>query len=73
MTYTRHRDTEETLQIIDTLDVATEKITEDELYKRFGMNDDFKSGTLTPWLRLKPKIWCLFEEPYSSNSAKALI
>lgn len=70
MTYTRHRDTQETLAIIDKLDVDTAKVTEEELYKRFGMFDAFRDGSLSTFERLKPKVWCLFEEPYSSRAAK---
>lgn len=78
MTYTRHRDTQETLQIIDRLDLDTERGAEDggdgeglqELYRRFGLEDRFLAGTLSPWQRLRPRAWCLFEEINSSTAAR---
>ncbi|XP_030745284.1 potassium voltage-gated channel protein Shaw-like isoform X2 [Sitophilus oryzae] len=36
----------------------------------FGYEEAYHAGTLTRWQRLKPKIWALFDEPYSSASAK---
>lgn len=45
-------------------------MTEEELAKKFGFEESYRSGKLTTWQRLKPKIWLLFDEPYSSNAAK---
>lgn len=36
----------------------------------FGYEEAYHAGTLTRWQKLKPKIWALFDEPYSSSSAK---
>ena len=71
MTYTQHRDTQDTLAVLDRLDLDTEKLTEEDIAKRFGWDDDprYLSGRL-PWFRrLQPKLWQLFDEPYSSNAA----
>ena len=38
--------------------------------KKFGLEDEFQSGDLTCWQRIKPRIWATFEEPYSSTFAK---
>jgi len=70
MTYTTHRDTQETLQILDGLDLDTDKPTEEDIMKKFGLEDEFQSGELTCWQRIKPRIWSTFEEPYSSTFAK---
>jgi potassium voltage-gated channel Shaw-related subfamily C protein 1 len=71
MTYTRHRDTQETLQILDRLDLDTDKQTEDDILKKFKLNDKYSSlDEVAPWRRIKPKVWALVEEPYSSTAAK---
>lgn len=70
MTYTCHRETQQTLAILDTLDMDAANMTEEELAKKFGYEENFRTGKLTTWQRLKPKIWLLFDEPYSSNAAK---
>lgn len=36
----------------------------------FGYEEAYHAGTMSYWQRLKPKIWALFDEPYSSSSAK---
>jgi len=70
MTYTTHRDTRETLQTLDRLDLDTDKPTEEEIMKKFGLEEKFRQGDLTFWQRIMPKIWALFDEPYSSTAAK---
>ncbi|XP_018645059.1 voltage-gated potassium channel, putative [Schistosoma mansoni] len=72
MTYTSHRETQETLQILNDLDLDTERRTEEELYSKFGWDDAYQSGKLTLWQRYKPKIWMLFDECYSSLGAKII-
>ena len=59
-----------TLAILDKLDIETDKLTEDEVAKKFGFEENFHSGQLTKWQRTKPKIFSLFDEPHSSNWAK---
>jgi len=70
MTYTTHRDTQETLQTLDRLDLDTDQPTEEELLKKFGLDDDYMLDDANCWQRIKPKIWALFDEPYSSTPAK---
>ncbi|GAB6019533.1 hypothetical protein CHUAL_001107 [Chamberlinius hualienensis] len=72
MTYTSHRDTQETLAVLDRLDLDTEKPSDEEIFRKFGMEDDYLNGQLSWWQRLKPKIWSLFDEPYSSSAAKGI-
>ena len=70
MTYTCHRDTQQTLAILDTLDIDSDKLTDEELARKFGHEEAYNSGRRSCWQKIKPKIWLLFDEPYSSNAAK---
>ncbi|XP_034474340.1 potassium voltage-gated channel protein Shaw isoform X3 [Drosophila innubila] len=72
MTYTQHRDTQETLAVLDRLDLDTEKPSEEELARKFGFEEDYYKGTVSWWQEMKPRIWSLFDEPYSSNAAKTI-
>ena len=70
--YTKHRDTEETLATLEKLEMEEDKTSDAELAKMFGIDEDPKwhDGTL-PWYRkLKPIIWQMFNEPNSSSTAK---
>lgn len=73
MTYTQHRDTQETLAVLDRLDLDTDKPTDEELARKFGFEEDYFNGTLSFWQKLKPKMWSLFDEPYSSVYAKVRV
>ncbi|XP_073985893.1 potassium voltage-gated channel protein Shaw-like isoform X2 [Rhodnius prolixus] len=72
MTYTQHRDTQETLAVLDRLDLDSEKPSDEELARKFGFEEDYFKGTVSWWQRLKPQLWSLFDEPYSSNAAKII-
>ncbi|KAL4217672.1 hypothetical protein ACF0H5_022414 [Mactra antiquata] len=72
MTYTTHRDTQDVLGILDRLDLDTDKPTEDDIMKKFGWEEQHRAGELNFWQRIQPKIWALFDEPYSSTSAKII-
>ncbi|XP_015787209.1 potassium voltage-gated channel protein Shaw isoform X2 [Tetranychus urticae] len=72
MTYTQHRDTQDTLAVLDRLDLDTDKPTDEEIAVKFGFEDDYLNGTMNWWQRVKPKIWSLFDEPYSSFPAKVI-
>ena len=61
-----------TLAILDKLDIETEKPNEEEIARKFGYEEAYHSGRLTWWQRTKPAIWSLFDEPYSSVSAKVM-
>lgn len=69
-TYSRHRETQATLAILDKLDIDAEKPNEEEIARKFGYEEDYLNGRLSRWQRLKPKVWSLFDEPYSSSGAK---
>ena len=68
--FLQHRDTQETLTVLDRLDLDTEKPSNEEVAKKFGFEDDYYSGNLSWWQKPKPKIWSMFDEPYSSSAAK---
>ena len=73
MTYTKHRSTQETLQVLDSLDLDTDCSTMNDLIKKFGWEDDFNlinKGHLATRKRLQIIVWQLFEEPRSSTIAK---
>uniref|UniRef100_A0A5S6QB83 BTB domain-containing protein n=1 Tax=Trichuris muris TaxID=70415 RepID=A0A5S6QB83_TRIMR len=72
MTYTQHRDTEETLTVIDQLDIDNDQLNEEEVAKKFGWEEDYTAGKLTKWQHLKPKVWSLFDEPWSSGYARVV-
>lgn len=75
------RDTQDVLVGLDRLDLDAEPITEEEIPHKFGWDYDptirHKNMNLQeymktlPWFkRIQPRIWQLFEEPYSSSAAK---
>lgn len=72
MTYTQHRDTQDVLAILDRLDLDTDKPTQEDIMKKFGLEEEYKAGELNCWQRIQPKIWALFDEPYSSTAAKII-
>lgn len=41
-----------------------------QIAKKFGWEDDYYSGTMSKWQQLKPRIWALFDEPWSSQYAR---
>jgi hypothetical protein len=76
-----YRDTQDVLVGLDRLDLDAEPITEEEIPRKFGWDYDcairHKNMSLQeymktlPWFkRVQPRIWQLFEEPYSSSAAK---
>ncbi|KAL3116041.1 hypothetical protein niasHT_007341 [Heterodera trifolii] len=73
MTFTQHRDTQEVLQTLDKLELDDEAMrNEEELYKRFGFEEQYKNKELNCWQRTKPKLWRMFDEPSSSTGAKII-
>lgn len=58
-----------TLAILDKLDLDSDKPNEEEIARLFGYEDDYLSGRLNWWQKLKPQIWSIFDEPYSSLTA----
>ncbi|CAJ0605190.1 unnamed protein product [Cylicocyclus nassatus] len=72
MTYTQHRDTQDTLAVIESLDLDGDPPTQEEIAKKFGWEDDYYSGTLSKWQQIKPRIWALFDEPWSSQYARTI-
>ncbi|KAM3955735.1 LOW QUALITY PROTEIN: potassium voltage-gated channel protein Shaw-like [Aphomia sociella] len=71
-TYSIHRDTQNTLAILDKLDIDSEKPSEEEIARLFGYEEAYLAGELGAWQRYKPKVWALFDEPSSSPPAKVI-
>lgn len=71
-TYTRHRDTEETLSTLDTLALDEDATSKEELARKFKIDEDprWLEGRLPFYIKVKPIVWQLFEEPSSSKLAK---
>lgn len=77
MTYRQHRDAEEALDIFEAPDLLTgepppDGDDDDLATKRLGIEDvgattEGKGGR---WRRLQPRVWALFEDPYSSRAAR---
>ncbi|KAG7332455.1 hypothetical protein KOW79_004289 [Hemibagrus wyckioides] len=68
MTYRQHRDAEEALDIFEPPD--PEDADDDrDVPRRFGIEDcpERSRGCFEVW---QPKIWALFEDPYSSRAAR---
>ncbi|GLH13961.1 Potassium voltage-gated channel protein Shaw [Gryllus bimaculatus] len=61
-----------TLAILDKLDIDAEKPSEEEVARKFGYEDAYLAGSLSRWQRLKPRVWSLFDEPYSSTGAQVV-
>lgn len=74
MTYTVYRDTQETLAILDRLDtnVDLDNVNDEFLADKFGYGEEYRQNELNLWQKIKPKIWLLFDEPYSSCLAKII-
>lgn len=73
MTYTKYRSTQETLQVLDSLELDTVRSTTDDIIRKFGWENDFDlitRGYLSKRKRLMGILWQLFEEPRSSVTAK---
>ncbi|CAD6185187.1 unnamed protein product [Caenorhabditis auriculariae] len=69
------KDTQETLAVLDRMDVDREddpQLREQDTMKKFGWEEDFFQGKRTKWMYYKPRIWALFDEPYSSKFAKII-
>ncbi|XP_056399286.1 potassium voltage-gated channel subfamily C member 1-like isoform X1 [Hyla sarda] len=66
MNYRQHRDAEEALDSFETPEPTEEE--EDGDLKRLCLQEDGRK--LGWWKRLQPKVWALFEDPYSSKAAR---
>ncbi|XP_050409525.1 potassium voltage-gated channel protein Shaw-like [Patella vulgata] len=75
-TYRAHRDAQETLAKFDGVDFTdgADDDTEisEEIAMRFGIVEEVKLSEKSIWVRWKPKIWNLLEEPNSSKAAKVV-
>ncbi|XP_042347574.1 potassium voltage-gated channel subfamily C member 4 [Plectropomus leopardus] len=70
MTYRQHRDAEEALETFEPPD-PEDTDDDKEMPRRFGIEDcpDRSRGCCEVW---QPKIWALFDDPYSSRAARGV-
>uniref|UniRef100_UPI00398F81A7 voltage-gated potassium channel KCNC2-like isoform X3 n=1 Tax=Pristiophorus japonicus TaxID=55135 RepID=UPI00398F81A7 len=77
MTYRQHRDAEEALDIFETPDLLSGELQDAEDEAELGMG--LAVGQCSPggaaakasrWKRWQPRMWALFEDPYSSRAAR---
>ncbi|XP_061422398.1 potassium voltage-gated channel subfamily C member 4-like [Lethenteron reissneri] len=78
MTYRQHRDAEEALDSFDNAPDDGGGGDGDEESggsgsKRFGVDDPSAAAKSNWWRRWQPKLWNLFEDPYSSKNAKSTL
>lgn len=73
MTYTQHRDTQDVLEVLDKLEGDSEHPSDEEVYRKFGWEEDYLNNSLNVWQKIKPKMWTLFDEPSSSQFAKVIV
>ncbi|GMT31421.1 hypothetical protein PFISCL1PPCAC_22718, partial [Pristionchus fissidentatus] len=72
------KDTQETLAVLDKMDADISRddddpdLREQEIMKKFGWEEDYFQGKRTKWMYYKPRLWALFDEPYSSPPAKCI-
>ncbi|XP_069765541.1 voltage-gated potassium channel KCNC1-like [Narcine bancroftii] len=66
MNYRQHRDAEEALDSFETPEPEDE---EDGDLKRLCLQED-SGRKLGCWKKMQPKVWALFEDPYSSKAAR---
>lgn len=59
-----------TLAILDKLDIESENPSENEIATLFGYDESLNKGDLNCWQIYKPKVWTIFSEPASSIHAK---
>ncbi|KAI6192374.1 BTB domain-containing protein [Aphelenchoides bicaudatus] len=76
MSWAQHRETQETLAVLDQMDSTNYdddmQTQEKKTMIKFGWEENYYSGTITTWMRVKPKVWSYFDEPYSSSLAKII-
>ena len=73
MTYTRHRSTRETLQILDDIDIDSDRSCEERIYSKFGLEEEYQDDILHWHQKVRVKMWTMFEDPYSSTFAKVSV
>ncbi|KAI6240760.1 hypothetical protein M3Y99_00419400 [Aphelenchoides fujianensis] len=76
LNWAQHRDTQNTLAVLEEMDNTIEDEDAQSFEKRqmhkFGWEEEYYNGRVTAWMRFKPRVWALFDEPYSSSAAKTV-
>uniref|UniRef100_A0A915MHU1 BTB domain-containing protein n=1 Tax=Meloidogyne javanica TaxID=6303 RepID=A0A915MHU1_MELJA len=69
--YRTGRETQETLALIESMEMDTDiRPTQEDVAKKFGWEEEYNNGKLNLWQKVKPKLWSLFEEPWTSRGAR---
>lgn len=59
------------MAVIEGLDLDdSDPPTELEIAKKFGWEDAYQNGSMTRWQHFKPRLWSIFDEPWSSRCAR---
>ncbi|XP_063727365.1 potassium voltage-gated channel subfamily C member 4-like isoform X3 [Symsagittifera roscoffensis] len=80
MNYIKHRDAEASMNLFEGNGPSSVNTTEDEegdlelstTAAKFGMSESSRRRTKTKWERIKPKVWRLIDDPYSSCCANII-
>ena len=70
--YRIHRNTQDTLSVIESLDLDDTPCNEEELAVKFGWHSEWSTGRLTAWHRVKPRLWAIVDDPGSSGMARVI-
>ena len=74
MTYTKHRDTDDVLEVLDSLEIDghdPDVLSDENIYAKFKIEKDHADNwKITRMKKVQIELWKLFDEPYSSKSAK---
>ncbi|KAI3383151.1 hypothetical protein SNEBB_005893 [Seison nebaliae] len=66
-TFNKHRETQDTLQILESLDICVDKTPYDQLVEKFHYSEP-----LTGWQQFRMDLWQVMNEPKSSLLAKVV-
>ncbi|MGH0162967.1 UNVERIFIED_CONTAM: hypothetical protein FKN15_055620 [Acipenser sinensis] len=73
MTYRQHRDAEEALDIFE-ISGDPGDVEDEDVSKRLGIEDVVSPECkVSRWKKWQPVVWALFEDPYSSRSARVFL
>ncbi|CAK5120208.1 unnamed protein product [Meloidogyne enterolobii] len=63
----------EPCSLIESMEMDTDiRPTQEDVAKKFGWEDEYNNGKLNLWQKVKPKLWSLFEEPWTSRGARII-
>ena len=63
----------ETLRTLCSMDLDSEQPPEEELLRRFGLEEAVRAHKLTWWQRVRPRLWLLFDQPFVESRARGAV